>query len=148
MKGVSSPQLEAVIENIMADKEKQAKVLGQPFIGVTSVEVLSELNKRMGSDWILRKEQPMKFTKEDINAVANSRFYRKTGLKLLMLLAIVILGLSSMSTWAPNLIPPYAYYGLYAGAAMLVFWQYAKKQRQVRKELWKSIEGDGIESGQ
>jgi len=145
MKTITPQQLEGILEVIISDKEKMAKSLKEHFVGVAQDDVLAEIRKRLGNEWVLKKEQPIKFTKEDINAVANSRFYRKTGIKLLMLLAISILGLAMLTTTL-RLLSPYLYYGLTAVVALVFFYVYGKKQRKSRNELWQGIEGDGAEA--
>jgi Ca2+/Na+ antiporter len=80
-----------------------------------------------------------KFEKDDINAVANSRFFRKSGQRYLMLLAIVIMGLAIVTNTL-QLIPYPVYYGAIVVSAIVFVYFYAKRQREVRKELWKSIE--------
>lgn len=135
MKTVTQQNIEALVETIIKDRDNGN--------GVARDVVVSEIDKRLGTDWVIKKVQPVKFTKDDINAVANSRFYRKTGVKYLMLLAIVVLGLATLTRtfqWLPQV----AYYALNALVAVVFVYFYSTKQRVVRKELWHGIEGDGI----
>ncbi len=145
MKTVTEQQVTAVLQRIISEKEKQAKMLGESFLGVTDREVLSEMNKQLGTDWMLRKEQPVKFTKDDINAVANSRFYRKSGVKILLLWAIVVLIVLQAVVWFP-MISIQTYYAMCGAVTVGFLVLYSKKQREVRRELWKGIEGDGVET--
>lgn len=85
----------------------------------------------------------VKFDKHDINAVANGRFFRKSGQKLLMLMAIIILGLAMVVNYTP--VPTYLYYGAIAVVGIVFFYMYAKKQAIARKELWDQINGNGRE---
>ena len=144
-KFVSLQQFDSHVDNITADKMEQAKLLGQPFNGVSSDELFEEIKERVGGDWVLKKEEPFKFTKDDINAVANSRFYRKVGLKILMLWAIVILVLIQAVYWLPS-VPIYVYYALCLLATVGFLAWYTKKQRESRQSFWKEIEGNGAES--
>ncbi len=76
----------------------------------------------------------------DIDAVANSRFFKKSGQRYLMLLAIVIMGLAILTIGIPllsipPLITPPIYYILVAIAAVIFVYVYGKRQRQAKKEL-------------
>jgi hypothetical protein len=141
MKTITAQQLEGVIENIIHDKEEQAKLRKETFTGITENEVIDGIVKRLGVDWVLVKEPPLKLSKDDLNAVANSRFYRKTGGKLLMGLAIIVLGLAILTLTVP-LIPPKIYYVVITLVAVGFVYMYSKKQREARKELWTGIEGE------
>jgi len=143
-KVITEQQLNTVIEAIVKEQESRAKSLGQTFNGVTESDIFTELGKRIGTGWVVRKESPIKFSKEDINYVANGRFYKKTGQKILMLAGILALALVNMMRWLPML-PDAVYYGLFLVSAVALIYAYGKKQRQARKELWDGIEGDGQE---
>lgn len=143
MKTYTPQNIEVMIDGIIAEKEKQC---GSQFNGMPHNEVMNELYNKLGDDWCIKREQPIRFTKQDINAVANNRFYRRTGVKLLMLLIIVVLGLAVFTTTF-KLIPIPIYYGLSGLAAAIIFYIYSKKQQKARKEFWDSIEGGGIEQG-
>jgi hypothetical protein len=134
-KNVTPQQLEEVIEGMVKDASP-----------VSGDAVLSNLHKHFGDNWTLTKTPPIKFTKDDINAVANGRFYRKTGIKLLMLFAIAVLGIYIMSS-ALNTVSPIIWASVYAIVAIYFMYVYAKKQREVRKELWKGIKGEGSQEG-
>jgi len=127
MRTVSGDQFSGVVEDIIEDKEKQAKISRQPFIGVTKGEILSEIDKRIDNSLLFVKENP-KFTKEDVDAVAKSRFYRKNGIRMLMLLIITILAVMILATF--RIIPPYAYYGLCGLAAVIFLYVFTKGQRE------------------
>ena len=64
-------------------------------------------------------------------------------MRMLMVLAIVILGLATLTTTI-RLIPPFVYYGLEAVAALVFLYIYTMKQRDFRRELRKSLEASGI----
>ena len=143
---ITASHLSTLIEDITVEAQKRAKQTGIPFMGVPQDSLQSELNRKIGTnDWSVKKENPIKFTKADINAVASGRFYRKSGLKILMLWAVVVLFLLQVMTWMPNLT-----IGVYYGACIAVtvgfVAVYGKKQSIARRELWRGIEGDGVES--
>lgn len=146
MKYVNPQQLDGMIESIIVDEEKQAKSANVTFTGVSHNKLSSELQRRFGGDWILKKEHPIKFTKQDINAVANARFYKKTGIRILMLWLIVVLALLQSIQWIP-IGAIYIYYAICAIVTIGFVYIYGKKQRESRRELWKGIEGDGLEGG-
>ncbi len=127
MKIASVDQFNSLVEDIIEDRGKQAKVSGQPFLGVTKGEMLSEIDKRVENGLVFVKEHP-KFTKEDVDAVAKSRFYRKTGIRMLMLLIIAILAVMILATF--RVIAPYVYYGLCGLSAVVFLYIYARKQRE------------------
>lgn len=140
MKAITASQLETTIGHILHDKESQAKVTQSMFIGVTAKEVSAEIEKRLGTDWILKKDSPVKLNKDDIAALANSRFFKKTGQKLMMGWALVVVILA-MFTMTIKVIPLPVYYGsaiLITGAFLVVF---SQKQRAVRKELQQAVYG-------
>ena len=139
---ISKGRFIAEVEAALLEKERMAKRLKVPFEGLTANDLMAEIDKRVGtSDWRVNNGITPKLGTEDINAVANSRFYRKTGLKLLMAFGIVIMGLALITrTW--NILPVYLYYGLNLGAAVIFVYVYGKKQRETRKELWQGIDGE------
>ncbi len=146
MKIITVQQLDGVVEGILHDKEEVAKIRKEQFMGVSQDEIVVELNNRLGKNWMLKKEPPVKFTKEDIAAVANSRFYRKTGMKLLMAWAIVVLAFA-MLTITVQLIPLFAYYSFGIATTIVFLYIYSKKQRQVRDELKQAVYGsDKVEA--
>jgi len=145
MKTVSYQQFQDVSEDILADLETKAKAEKKEFDGVSREDYIAELNKRLGTDWVLKEDEPFKFSKDDINAIANSRFYKKVGLKILLLWAVVILVLLQLVSWFPA-IPIYVYWIGCALATMGFIYWYNKRQKEFRQEMWKGIRGDGIES--
>lgn len=145
MKTVTPSQLVNTLEDIVVEREKRAKSVGQSFEGVTPEQLIEELTLHIGDDWSVKKDSPVRFTKEDINAVANSRFYRKSGIKILLIWAIILLAILTAMSWFPA-VHLYIYYGLLLATVLGFVWYYGKRQRASRKELWEGIEGDGIES--
>jgi putative flippase GtrA len=83
------------------------------------------------------------FDRNDIAAVANSRFFKKTGLKILMIWAVVMLGtvsITNLTGWLPIWL---SYFILSASAIVFVY-IYSKKQTEVRVRLWERLEQDRI----
>ena len=137
-------QIINTVEEIVTEREKRAKAVGDSFNGVSSEELLSELNMHLGEEWAIKKDSPMRLTKEDMNAVANSRFYRKSGIKILLIFALLFMIVLTLMSWFPS-IHPYIYYGVLLAELLTFIWYYGKKQKRSRDELWGQIEGDGIE---
>lgn len=86
------------------------------------------------------------FEREDINAVANSRYFRKTGQRYLTILAIVILGLAMVFNYSKGNFPFPAYIAACGVSAIIFLYKYAKGQRAVRKALWKMINEKGVDT--
>lgn len=140
MKTITISQFESALSHILHDKEEQAKVTRTMFIGVTAKDALAELERRMGNDWVLKKDSPVKLNKDDIAALANSRFYKKTGQKLMLAWALVI-AILSMMTMTVRVLPLSLYYGIaivITGIFLVIF---TKKQRVVRKDLQQAVYG-------
>jgi hypothetical protein len=134
-KNVTPQQLEEVIEGMVKDASP-----------VSGDSVLANLHKYFGDNWTLTKTPPVKFTKDDINAVANGRFYRKTGIKMLLVFAIVVLGIYILMTVFTS-IAPVMWFSIYGLVGIFFMYLYSRKQREVRKELWKGIKGEGQQEG-
>ncbi len=141
MNTITAQNFADIIENIVADGEKLAELQRQPFVGVNNNEVLAELSQRLGNSWIITKTPPVNFSKDDIDAVANHRFYKRSGQKLLMLWALIILALLQLVVWLP-IINNYTYYGISFIVTLWFVAYYSRKQNKVRNELRKEI---GIE---
>ncbi len=140
MKVISEQQLVTIIESIMRDKTQQAKRSGLPFNGISNSELFNEIGKRIEGDWSVERATSLKLTKDDLNAVAINRFYRKTGLSLLMMFAIVVLGLATLTTTF-NIIPVFVYYGLLVVCVVVFVFVFAKKQREAKRDFWDGVGG-------
>ena len=141
MKFITVGYYNSLVDGILKEKEKQAKSSGHPFDGLTEIELTHEINKHMVGEWKIKSEQPVKFTKADINSVASGRFYRTTGVKMLMGLLIIILAVAVAMGYIPNMTAlHYNIYYTFCGAIGLGFiYIYSRKQARVRKELWRQI---------
>jgi len=144
MKIITAQQLENTVEQILHDREEVAKIRKELFEGVSQADMQIELKRRLGDNWVLKKEQPLKLTKDDLNTIANSRFYKRTGIKLLMGWAITVLALLTV-TVTYHWLPLYVMYILSAVASFVFVFLYSKKQREARREFWRGIGGGGVE---
>ncbi len=133
MKVIAPYNIEHMLQNIISEKVRQANKAQKQFRGVPSSEVFSDLNRMIGDEWVLVK--PPSLQPEDMKAVANSRFNRKVGIKLLMLLTIIMLGLATVTRTFP-ILPAWAFYSLLGISAFVILSIYTKKQRDAQKEMW------------
>lgn len=147
MKTITESELENTIAHIIYDSKERAKLRKEPFVGLIWNEVLVELQRKLGDDWALIEDRPVQLTKDDFSAVANSRFFRKTGGRLLIWLAAMILGLAVLTLTIP-LIPPNVYYVVISIITISFFWYYSKKQREARRNLGAEFRKIGIDIGQ
>ncbi len=139
MKIITERQYSEIVESILKEKEKQK--VSPLFNGIGGEELQREITNRLGGEWKVTNEQPVKFTRVDINAVASARYFRKGGVTLLMGLVIILLllaiGAKSLVIMTP------LYYNLYytfCGLIALGFlWLYSRKQAKIRKELWRQL---------
>jgi hypothetical protein len=137
MKIINAQYLEGVIEDILHDKEELAKQKREQFVGVPENEVLAEIGKRLGNNWLLKKTPPH-ITDEDFKSMASGRFYRGGGIKILGGWMILILALLQLGVWFP-FFQPYNY--ILCGLATVGFVIiYGKKQKEAyqmfRRDLW------------
>ena len=140
MKTVTVSQFEATISHVIHDREELAKLKQTPFNGVSADEVYTDLEKRLGKDWTLKKDNPVKLNEDDISALANSSFYKKTGQKLMMAWALII-AILAVFTMTVKVLPLSLYYGLaivVTGVFLVIF---SRKQRVVRNELRQAVYG-------
>lgn len=143
MKTITVQTLCSTIESILKEQEKLSQMQGQKFIGISEFNLITELDNKLGREWALKSDSPIKFTKQDIAAVANSRFIRGTGSRILMQLAIAILGLALLYQF--RVLPYLIYISLCGVVAFGFFWYFTKKQAEAKKSFWKGI--DGVDDG-
>jgi hypothetical protein len=141
MKTVTVQQLEAAIDDIVQDKKELAELKKETFVGVSQSELFAELDKRLGSGWTLKKDEPIKLTKSDLRAVSDSRFNRKTGIKILLLWGIIIAAMFIL-TYNLNWLPQYVMYGLGIAATFGFMLLYSRKQKRAREEFGRNIGRD------
>lgn len=141
MKYITVQHYNSIVESILKEKEKEAERRKLPFVGLSADELRREVDNHLGGTWTIKREDAVKFSKADINAVAGARFYRKTGLQLLMVMVIIILALSAGVRYIPNMIVLYynLFYTLCGIIALVFIYIYSHKQAKVRKELWRQI---------
>lgn len=141
MKLITAQHYHSVVESILKEKERQAESLGQSFIGLSADELQREVDNHLGGAWSIKKEESVKFNKADINAVASARFFRKTGVTLLMGLVIILVAFALVVKSISIMTP--LYYNIYytvCGILTVVFlYIYSRKQSKVRKALWRQI---------
>lgn len=140
MKTITPRQLDSLVSLIVSDEEKTAKLKHEAFNGLTHDALFVAIDERIGGEWVIKKDLPVQFTKEDINAVAASRFFRGFGMTLL-LGWVVLIGILAMLTSTYPIIPVLVYYGLNMVITIAVFLVYIRKQSKIRKELWQGIDG-------
>lgn len=141
MKLITERQYNELTISILKDREIEAEKNHKSFNGIDGNDLLREITARLDDSWKVINEQPMKFTRADINAVASARYFRKGGITLLMGLLIVLLlvaiGVKSLVIMTP------LYYNMYytfCGMVALGFiWIYSHKQSKIRKELWRQL---------
>ncbi len=141
MKMITVQQLEVAIDEIVHDRKELAELKKEPFDGVGQRELLVELDKRLGSGWTLKMDEPIKLTKPDLRAVSDSRFNRKTGIKILLLWGIVVAGLFIL-TYNLNWLHQYVMYGLGIATTFGFMLLYSRKQRKAREEFGRNIGRD------
>lgn len=89
---------------------------------------------------LVKKEyDDIKFDKADISAVASNRFFRRAGIKLLLIWAAVTLVITMASNYT-HAIPEAVSFCLLAITAIVFVYLYSKKQTEVRVKLWENIE--------
>lgn len=140
-KTVTPQVLDGVILEVLANGEKESQLKREEFTGISGGKFLVKLHEAMGDDWVLTKDEPVKLTDADINAVAAARFFRGKGLTLVLVWALAISLLWMVTTTIP-IIPLPVFGALNALAAIIFFYVYAKNLKKVRKSLWAGIKGE------
>ncbi len=140
MRVVTEQYLNSLVDSIVKEKEKQAEILHQTFSGLSNDELWQEIKNHLGNQWTVKREHPMKFTRADINAVASARFFRKTGMQMLMILAIIVLALSVVVKYITMTALLYnIFYVLFGLISLGFIYIYSRKQSKARKELWRQL---------
>lgn len=93
---------------------------------------------------VKRQDDDIRFDKNDISAVANSRFFRRAGLKMLMIFAVIMLAIVSITNYV-SIVPVFAGYGALSVCSLIFVYLYGKKQTEIRVKLWENIERSRIE---
>jgi predicted branched-subunit amino acid permease len=86
-----------------------------------------------------KQDDDIRFDKHDIAAVANSRFFRKKGLKVLLIWAFITLAITMIYNYT-QAFPPFVAYVLFGVNAVVFVYLYSKMQTEVRVKLWENIE--------
>jgi hypothetical protein len=146
MKTLTPDDVALATERIITEQEKLSAQKGEPFSGVPANKLIAELGNRIGPEYSAINVH-FKLTREDINALANSRFYKRTGQKILMGAGIIILVLLLLTNQL-RIIPPVGYYIAVAVVALGFVTLYGKKQREYKRELAKGIPGGNLDLGE
>ena len=107
---------------------------------------ISDPNKLVGKVMEIKTQRPdddVRFDKSDIAAVANSRFFRKSGLKMLVIFAAIMLAIVSITNYI-SAVPVFVGYGALAVCSLVFVYLYGKKQTEIRVKLWERIESDRL----
>lgn len=147
-KTITPQQLEGIAESIIIEKERLAERKREDFNGISKKDFLSELTQRIGDDDSFVKYH-LKLNTQDINAVANRRFFDEIGQKLLMGTAVIILFLILLMRLLPGM-PLAVYYFLIAAVAVVLvgfIFIYRRKQVKFKKEFAKTVPGGKLELG-
>ena len=146
MKTVTKQHISALVDDILEAKKKEARAGGVSFVGIPRSVVYAELDRRLGADWVATENDVLRITKDDVNAMANARFFRKVGMRLVMGFIIIVLGLYALNVRV-QFVPDMVYYSLEAAAVVAFMFVFAKKQRESRKELRNEFEAHGVSLG-
>jgi len=103
-------------------------------LGVSQEELREAVKVRVGESCMITKEESVKFSRSDINAVASARYFRKGGVTLIMGLVIVVKSVVVMTPLYYNI-----YYALCGLIAIGFLYIYSRQQAKVRKELWQKL---------
>ena len=128
---IALSQVKEEVEQIYADMLKRND-------HVTLQDITTGLSIRHGLATFVKKENPVKLNKEDINILANHRYFKKTGSRLLLVAAFIVLALATLSNTYSILPIPLAYGGIIvAGVGTAYF--YMKGQKVVRDQFRKEL---------
>jgi len=81
------------------------------------------------------------FDRNDISSVANARYFRKSGMRVLLIWAFVTLLITVIHNFF-GFMPDLVAYILFGLNALVFVWLYSSKQAEVREKLWARIEAD------
>jgi len=85
----------------------------------------------------------IKLGKSDINAIANSRYFKKTGMKLVVGMIAIMVVMYALVTWV-SVIPPYIFYIVMGVSVFGLIILYDRGQRKLFKKYWKRLQDEGI----
>jgi len=149
VKVITEQYYQDLVSSIIKEKRKVAEKLGQPFLGVSQEELREAVKVRVGESCMITKEESVKFSRSDINAVASARYFRRGGISLIMGLVIVLLLLAIVVKSVVVMTPLYynIYYALCGLIAIGFLYIYSRQQAKVRKELWQQLGREEAEEG-
>jgi hypothetical protein len=85
----------------------------------------------------------VKLSKRDINAIANSRYFSKVGMKLVIGMIAIMVVMYMLVTWV-SAIPSYVFYIVMGLAVLALIMIYDRGQRALFKKYWKRLEDAGF----
>ena len=138
MKVITEQSYQSIVDTIIREEERLAEKASIPFSGISHIKLEGKVRERIGDDWTIRRDPKVKFSKSDINAVANSRFYKLMGLKLLLGLAVAILVVAAIVNYVEGF-PMWVAWVLYAIEALTFVYIYSKGQAKIRRQLWHEL---------
>jgi hypothetical protein len=147
MKEITTRHFRTLADGIMKERERRAKRDNAPLTSISGEELCREVEAQLGGKFAVKKDEEVRFTRADIDAVAGSRFYKKTGFKMLVITAILVVGLGLSTKYIPNMETWHytLYYCAFAVIALGFLYIYSKGKARIRKELWHQMgreEGD------
>ena len=140
MRVVTPHQVTTIVEDIIAQKRRASKVVGTPFSGVMVSELSRELNEHLGDSVVTDSQKPQ-WDKQDLITMVNGRYFRKTGMTMLMAAVILMIAVSYFTTTVP-IIPTIAGYLANAVVAVGFLALYQVKLKKYQKEFWDLVQGD------
>ena len=139
MRTIALSHFEAILGEILAEKEEISKRHKEVFVGVSEHEVLDALKNKIGDSWTLKKIPP-RITDNDFKAMASGRFYRSGGIKYLggwMILILALMWIGSTLTF----LQPYNF--VIAGIVTIGFVViYNRRQREAYRQFKSDLWGD------
>jgi hypothetical protein len=92
---------------------------------------------------VRKPDDSITFDKHDIAAVANARYFKRGGIKLLLIWAAVTLVIVMITNYTGIIPVSIAYILLFIEAIVFVY-LYSKKQTEMRVKLWENIERNRV----
>lgn len=138
MKTITKRQYSDIVDDIIQDGKKRSAKTGKPFGGVVGDDLYRVVKQAVGDDFTVKEDESFKLSKADINAVANSRYYRSKGGFTLIVATFILVILLSIYQRA-TLMPPLIFFSLLAFVALGFIWIYSRGQSKIRKDVWAQL---------
>jgi hypothetical protein len=136
-KDVSVSELCDTIIDVIAEKEEIAKLKGEPFSGIHKIEFIKKFAEKLEDDIYIQRDPTVQFTDNDVNAAASARFFKGTGMNLVLGWLFLV----TLTVIAPIYIPvPQFLLWVLNGIYAVVFmWIYTRELRKLRKKIWAGL---------